>query len=189
MPTDRLFIPYIQVTRTLVYHRHNPPADLAFPEGVAGVIRATPGSTGTEMSSDHYNNGCVEHVTDRIRFQFNVTVQTLGYLDADARMAAHGNRHLLRDSTDDEEDIQALLRGEIQVCTDFLSVPSWEVYRSGSPTTTLVTYISAQGHGPRLLGGARHRAASPGAAGHAPALGDPAPALAHAHGTLQPMIN
>lgn len=119
MPTDRLFIPYIQVTRTLVYHRHNPPVGLAFPEGVEGVIRATPGSTGTEMSSDHYNNGCVEHVTDRIRFQFNVTVQTLGYLDADARMAAHGNRHLLRDSTDDEEDIQALLRGEIQVCTDF----------------------------------------------------------------------
>lgn len=39
----------------------------------------------------------------------------LGYLDAAARMAAQGKRHLLWDSCDDEEDIQALLRHEIQV--------------------------------------------------------------------------
>jgi hypothetical protein len=39
-----------------------------------------------------------------------------GYLDAAARMAAGGKRHLLLDSCDDKEDIQALLRHEIQVC-------------------------------------------------------------------------
>lgn len=37
---------YIQVTRTLVYHRRNPPLNLAFPAGVNGIIRGTPGSTG-----------------------------------------------------------------------------------------------------------------------------------------------
>jgi hypothetical protein len=35
-----------QVTRTLVYHRARLPTGLAFPEGVTGVIRGTPGSTG-----------------------------------------------------------------------------------------------------------------------------------------------
>lgn len=48
-PHPSLIHPHIiffQVTRTLVYHRRNPPKGLAFPQGVEGVIRGTPGSTG-----------------------------------------------------------------------------------------------------------------------------------------------
>lgn len=67
-----------------------------------------------------------------IVFDFNIP-KTLGYLDADARMAAHGNGHLLRDSTDDEEDIQALLRGEIQVHTNVDPlIPTYAVIRAVS---------------------------------------------------------
>lgn len=37
-----------------------------------------------------------------------------GFADAESRLCASGKRHLLQESTDDEGDIQALLRGDIK---------------------------------------------------------------------------
>ncbi len=75
--------PYHHVRRTLVFNRRHPPkAGLPFPQGLEGVVRGVPGST--------------------------------GFADAAARMCTVGKRAQLQDSTDDEADIQALLRGEIQ---------------------------------------------------------------------------
>jgi hypothetical protein len=103
------------VTRTLVYHRHHPPKDLAFPDGVDGVIRGTPGSTGA-WGVHVLSDGCV---CDRLTIPVHIHQITpkKGYLDAAARMAAQGKGHLLCASSNDEEDIQALLRHEIQVHT------------------------------------------------------------------------
>jgi len=109
---------YYTVTRTLIYHRRNPPkAGLPFPHAVDGIVRGVPGST--------------------------------GFADAEARLCASGKRHLLQESTDDEGDIQALLRGDIQGVmrgsaigraivrrypTDLAMMEAWEILPELRPT-------------------------------------------------------